>query len=279
MTWPERTAAPGPAWRRPRAGCGAERAVPVQAIPPRHRISRKMCWRARSMVRLLNSRTAVLRKRMGGSRTGCQSPIWRRVRGPCECRPGARKTAPPTRRRTSCRRPGRRRQRPAYDAEPRGAPAAVFSIRRRPAASAAGGSAVNGRFAAGSWRFRSYLRRNGRKDGRHQDPHEDEVTLTFAWTHRKIREGMAREKLLASHHRKPVCRLTEAKSCLSLSRPKRIRARSRDVVRIWFCSSRARGSYQPRVCSSCDSSMAAAARPFMVPVTCSLTSARILGSL
>src|SRR6516225_2161966 len=38
-------------------------------------------------------------------------------------------------------------------------------------------------------------------------------------------------------------------------------------------------AYQPRVCSSCDSSMAAAARPFMVPVTCSLTSARILGSL
>jgi hypothetical protein len=37
--------------------------------------------------------------------------------------------------------------------------------------------------------------------------------------------------------------------------------------------------YQPRVCSSCDSSRAAAARPFIVPVTCSLTSARILGSL
>jgi len=37
--------------------------------------------------------------------------------------------------------------------------------------------------------------------------------------------------------------------------------------------------YHPRVCSSCDSSMAAAASPFIVPVTCALTSARILGSL
>jgi hypothetical protein len=37
--------------------------------------------------------------------------------------------------------------------------------------------------------------------------------------------------------------------------------------------------YQPRVWRSCDSSIAAAARPFMVPVTCSLTSARIAGSL
>jgi len=36
--------------------------------------------------------------------------------------------------------------------------------------------------------------------------------------------------------------------------------------------------YQPRVCRSCDSSRAAAARPFIVPVTCSLTSARTFGS-
>lgn len=38
-------------------------------------------------------------------------------------------------------------------------------------------------------------------------------------------------------------------------------------------------SYQPRVCNSCDSSIAAAASPFIVPVTCSLTSARTFASL
>src|SRR5260370_34862560 len=37
--------------------------------------------------------------------------------------------------------------------------------------------------------------------------------------------------------------------------------------------------YQPRVCMSWDSSMAAAARPFMVPVTDSQASATILGWL
>ena len=36
--------------------------------------------------------------------------------------------------------------------------------------------------------------------------------------------------------------------------------------------------YQPRVCKSCDSSRAAMASPFIVPVTSSLVSARILGS-
>lgn len=39
------------------------------------------------------------------------------------------------------------------------------------------------------------------------------------------------------------------------------------------------GGHQPRVWRRSFSSMVAAARPFMVPVTCSLTSARILGSL
>src|SRR5260370_41171972 len=37
--------------------------------------------------------------------------------------------------------------------------------------------------------------------------------------------------------------------------------------------------YQPRVCISWDSSIAAAARPFMVPVTDSQASAAIFGSL
>ena len=37
--------------------------------------------------------------------------------------------------------------------------------------------------------------------------------------------------------------------------------------------------YQPRVCRSWLSSRPATARPFIVPVTCSLTSARIFGSL
>jgi len=40
-----------------------------------------------------------------------------------------------------------------------------------------------------------------------------------------------------------------------------------------------RQAHQPRVCRSWDSSMLAAAKPFMVPVTCSETSARSLGSL
>lgn len=45
---------------------------------------------------------------------------------------------------------------------------------------------------------------------------------------------------------------------------------------LWNCAA---GDYQPRVWRSSDSSRAAAARPFIVPVTCSLASATILGSL
>src|ERR1039457_1099356 len=50
----------------------------------------------------------------------------------------------------------------------------------------------------------------------------------------------------------------------------------------WFArsaSARHGECHQPRVCSRSCSAMAAAARPFMVPVTASLASATILGSL
>ncbi len=69
--------------------------------------------------------------------------------------------------------------------------------------------------------------------------------------------------------------------CVSMSSVVALNSQDTDARRPYFCpQSRSFSvSYQPRVCSSCDSSMAAAARPFIVPVTCSLTSARILGSL
>lgn len=48
--------------------------------------------------------------------------------------------------------------------------------------------AVNGRLSSCTWRFALDLRRDGRKDGRHSSPCEEEITPTFNWTHPKSEE-------------------------------------------------------------------------------------------
>ncbi len=154
-------------------------------------ISRKMCRRARSMVRLLSSRTAVLRKRMGGSRTGCQSPIWRRVCG-IHVSAGLARIKQHHKHHEEHHVAGQGTEDKGAGAienlawaAPGFSPVVVAST-----APAPGRPAVNRWLAPGSGRLPFDFGRDGRKDGRHRAPREDEVTLTLSWTHANSEEQL-----------------------------------------------------------------------------------------
>ena len=174
-------------------------------------------------------------------------------------------------------------------------------------AASAGGPAVDRRLAAGAGGFALDVGRDGSKDRGHGRPCEDEVTSLLIGRAENRKRWLGIEKEIqprtglqrTSYVLWDVCTLSNGNTnenrarenpCEPTARPLRCRrtpaARSAilHLPRCFPCertaSVRLDGqSYQPRVCRSCDSSRAAAARPFMVPVTCSLTSARILGSL